>query len=123
MKYFTLLLCSFFVACTHSPVGTPCQVETVATNAMASAVAMAMSCSNVSQIRADIQSSLGKADFCSVSNKPKGPIGNIVCPIAVQSVLTLVATKVPSSWGCSPTATVKNLGETLTLACQAVVPI
>lgn len=129
MRYILLLICSlFFVSCSSSPVSTACQVETYAANAIASSLATAMGCTNLNQIKSDLMSAMGKANVCSATSAkhrraPKGPIGNIVCPLAVQASLQLAASKVPSSWGCSPDATVANLGSTLTMACEAVVPL
>lgn len=129
MKYVLLAICSLFLfSCSSAPVNPGCAIETYAANAVSSAMASAMSCSNPGQIQADLLAALGKANLCSVAvqklkTAPKGPIGNLVCPMAVQYAVSLAASKVPASWGCSPGASVQNLSPALIQACEALAPI
>lgn len=116
------ILCMGFIStsCTSvQPV--VCAVETSAASALSTQIASALTCTNTAAIQSDILKSLGKADVCSTTvasfKSLKGPIGDIVCPIAVTAVLGLVSDKVPASWGCSATST-STLGTLLTTACE-----
>lgn len=99
-----------------------CAVETSAASALSTQIASALTCTNTAAIQTDVLASLGKANVCSTTvasfKTLKGPIGDIVCPIAVTAVLGLVSDKVPSSWGCSATST-SSLGTLLTTACES----
>lgn len=111
-----------------------CSVETLVTTAAAGAIASADSCTNVSQIQSDIQGALGSINLCASAtvqaqlvalqkkegDKYKGIVGNIVCPLATDAVLSLIGSKTPASWGCSGSASV---AAAISAACIAAVPI
>jgi hypothetical protein len=130
MKHF-LTLCLFFTfACsTISPV--VCSVESSVAGALAGGVASALSCTNTAQIKSDILGALSKANLCSTSTAAKaltasplqGPVGDLVCPLAVGAAIGLLSNKVPASWGCAPGASTAGLATTLTSLCEAAVPI
>jgi len=113
MKYVMLILALGLFGCTSSTPGPSpiqvigCSAETSATSALAAFIGMQGVCSNLSAIQGDIQSYLGKANLCAAAVVPatskglKGPIGNVICPLAVNSVLGVIGSKVPATWGCS----------------------
>lgn len=134
-----------FTGCTSTPaqpnpapiVAVGCSVETTVTMAIASAVAAAANCSNITAIQTDVQDDLGKANFCdSVSqamsqkalkftphSKIKGVVGDLVCPIAVQSLDTLVGTNLPAAWNCAPNAGTGSIAALIVTACESVIPL
>ncbi len=136
-----ILLSFGFISCTSNnqppPVvgGVICSLETAVTSAMSAAIATNLTCSNLPAIQGDIMNVLGKANFCtqvapdlaSVQAKAKmkamGPVGNLVCPLAIDAALGLVTSKIPTAWGCSPSATVDGLSQLLTSACEKAVGI
>ena len=143
MKFLSIFLisalCLFEIGCTgtgSSGAGTTvgCSVETVITTAVAGAIASADSCTNVAQIKTDIQAALGKINLCSAASvqsqmtdlkqkqgdKYKGIVGTIVCPLTTDAILSLIGAKVPSGWGCSGSA---DVAAAISAACIAVVPI
>jgi hypothetical protein len=111
-----------------------CSVETIVTTAAAGAIASADSCTNVTQIAADIQKSLGSINLCGAAgvqaqlaalklkqgNKFKGIVGDIVCPLATDAIMSIIGTAVPSAWGCTGSASVSS---SISAACIAAVPI
>lgn len=121
MKTGIILAISLFLMSCTTVTPVVCAVETSAASAISTQVASALTCTNTAAITADVLSALGKANLCSTpvssSKTLKGPIGDLVCPIAVTAVLGLVAGKVPASWGCSGAST-SNLGTILTNACE-----
>lgn len=110
-----------------------CSAETVITTAAAGAIASADNCSNVSQIQKDIQAALGSINVCQSAtvqaqmadlkkkqgDKYKGIVGNIVCPLATDAIISLIGSKVPSTWGCTGNA---DVAAALSAACISVVP-
>lgn len=122
MKTGILLVAALFLMSCTSVEPVVCAVETSAASALSNQIASALTCTNTAAIQSDILASLGKANVCSTTvasfKSLKGPIGDIVCPIAVTAVLGLVSDKVPSSWGCSATST-STLGTLLTTACES----
>lgn len=129
--FLVAFLSVLFVCCSCSTIQqVGCSVESSVTSVLASTVASSMSCVNLSVIQSDMQSAMGKANLCSVNSNAnqlkahlKGPVGDVVCPIAVQAALGLVGTKVPQAWGCSPSASTSGLATLLTSACIKVVPL
>lgn len=142
MRFLSLFAMAFmvaaFVGCTStgssgagSTVG--CSAETIVTTAAAGAIASADSCSNVAQIQADIQAKLGSINLCASAqvqaqlaalkqkqgDKFKGIVGSIVCPLAVDGIISLINAAPPASWGCKGNA---DIGTALSAACISVVP-
>lgn len=130
MKYFLtlLLVCGLFGCSSSSPVASVgCTIETTIATALTTTIATTLTCTNTTQIQSDIMGAFGKTNLCSKSLAPaevtsKGVIGSLACPIAVNAIMGLAATKIPTSWGCSPTATTAALSTALSAACIAVVP-
>ena len=130
MKYLiVLIICIGFIGCTSksNPVATVgCDVETAVATTFTSTIATTLNCTNTTQIQSDLMGALGKTNLCSMATSqavtPNGPIGSIACPIVVNAAIGLAATKIPSSWECSPTATIATLSTALSAACTAVVP-
>lgn len=130
---------SFLFACSsNSPSPSPiqtvgCTLETTVASALSQSIASTLSCSNQSQIQADLLAALGKVNFCASAvmpsasasdpKKAKGILGDVVCPIAINSAMGVLGSKVPASWGCSPAASTNTLTQSLTVVCQSVVSI
>ena len=138
MKLLFLTIAFLFVGCTSTPAPSPvttvvCDVETSLTSVLSQTIGTTLSCINVAQINVDVLAALGKANLCPAVTsaaaikaqiaKPQGVVGSIVCPLAVNAVFGLASSKIPASWGCSPTAQVATLSSVLSAACIAAVPI
>lgn len=129
MKFLTLIAMFFVMSCsTVQPV--VCTVEQSAASAIAAGIGTALSCTNLPQIQSDLLGALGKVNLCSMASSAKmmkhhlkGPVGNVVCPIAVEAAIGLGASKVPASWGCSANTSMSGLSAVLITACEQVVPI
>lgn len=106
-----------------------CDIETAVSNGLASSVASALSCTNTAAIQTSFLTALGNANFCPATSSAqskvsvKGAVGNIVCPLAVSTILGFLSNSVPSSWGCSASTDAGSLSTALTTACEAIVPI
>lgn len=83
-----------------------CNVEATISGAFASAIAGTIPCDDGGAIQADMLNALGKANLCRTTStgtmKAQGIIGDIVCPIAVNSALGVFGSKLPTSWKCHP---------------------
>lgn len=53
----------------------------------------------------------------------KGVIGNIACPLAINTIVGFLSNSVPSAWGCSQSSSMASLVTALTSACELAVPI
>lgn len=130
MKTILAIVCLFALcSCsTVKPVG--CAVEQSAESAISAAVATSLSCTNLSAIQTDITAAIGKLNLCTVNDAAcqvkhhlKGPVGDVVCPLAVSGAMGLLANAIPQAWGCSPSASLSGLASVLTKACTSVVPL
>lgn len=126
---------------TMSPIQTAgCDVETAILGTAASAVATALSCTATAAIQSSLTVALGNANLCAspiVSGttmsalkseahsaaKPMGVVGNLACPIAINTIVGFLSNSVPAAWGCSVSSSASALSATLTAACEAAVPI
>lgn len=137
----------FLAGCTSSNSGTVtpiqaagCDVESAILGGAAGAIASALSCTSTSAIQASLTTALGNANLCaapgvaaisaasmksakSAAVKPQGVIGNLACPIAVNTIVGFLSNSVPSAWGCSASASASALAATLTSVCEAAVPL
>lgn len=52
-----------------------------------------------------------------------GIVGNIACPIAINTVIGFLSNSVPAAWSCSSGSTAASLEATLVQVCQIAVPI
>lgn len=66
-----------------------------------------------------LQSHAVKADAV----KAMGVVGNIACPIAINTIVGFLSNSVPSSWSCSAGATASSVEATLVSVCETIVPI
>jgi len=116
-----------------APAGVGCSVEQVVSGALAASIGTGLQCANLTAIQADLQGALGTANLCATSvaqaqskvegKQPmKGVVGDLVCPLAVNTAMGLINTKIPAAWGCKVTSG-SNIGSVLSAACIAVVPI
>lgn len=69
-------------------------------DAAAAGIATALECSNVDQIKVDLQAPLLDAKICEET--AQGPIADIVCPLAAKTVVNYAASQIPEKWGCNP---------------------
>lgn len=117
---------------TPNPISTiGCDVETSLSSAFATSLSGILSCTNTNVIQTDLLGYLGKANLCAQSSNalikskslvsPKGVIGGIICPIAVQSAMAAVGTKTPVTWGCNPAASTGSAASALTTVCLNLV--
>lgn len=150
MKMLILILAPLFLfgltACPKSSTGSlspiqqaGCDIETAINASFSTAVAAALTCSNTAAIQASLATAFGAANLCtgqvasatttqlnaakSAAVKPNGIIGNLACPVAVSSALGFLSNAIPSSWGCSATASASALQATLTALCEGAVTI
>ena len=117
-----------------------CDVESAILGGAATAIATALSCSSVSSVQSSLTTALGNANLCSSSQvasvtasslkaaksaavKPLGIVGNLACPIAVNTIVGFLSNSIPSAWGCSASTDAASLSTALTAACEAAVPI
>lgn len=116
-----------------------CTIETAITAGMGASVATALNCSNASAIQASIQMALGNVNLCASSTTAqstaaaqvklntkltnKAIVGDILCPIALNTIVGYLSNTIPSAWSCSQSATVTALQQALTAACESAVPI
>lgn len=59
----------------------------------------------------------------SLDVKPMGVVGNIACPIVVNTLLGFATNSIPSSWGCSASTSASSLAQTIVAACELAVPL
>lgn len=116
-----------------------CEIESAVSTSFSAGVASAMSCTNQAAIQASLQTAFGNANLCagpasavtaaqiktakSLAVKPQGVVGNLACPIAVSSALGFLTNSVPSSWGCSASASASTLQSTLVSLCETAIPL
>ena len=138
-----IIACLFTFGCTKStgtmsPIqAAGCDVETAILGGASTAIATALSCTNTSAVQASLTTALGNANLCTAPGvaaistsslkaqklKSLGVIGNLACPIAINTIVGFLSNTVPTGWGCSTTATASALEAALTAACEAAVPI
>lgn len=54
---------------------------------------------------------------------PMGVIGNVACPIVVNTLLGFATNSIPASWGCSASTSASSLGQTIVSACELAIPL
>lgn len=54
---------------------------------------------------------------------PMGVVGNIACPIVVNTLLGFATNSIPASWGCSASTSASGLGQIIVSACEAAIPL
>lgn len=133
--YITLALVLGIMGCTsNAPVPNPlpaigCSAETAITSGVAASIATALNCTSLISIQGDIQAALGKANLCQAaapvagSKKLKGPIGDLVCPLATSAVSAILTGKIPASWVCDPSAKIADVSLLLNTACSKALGI
>ncbi len=94
------------------------QVVKVATNTIAST----LQCTHTAQISTDLTATISGLGLCSSSaTAPTGPIADYLCPLAVNSVLSYLASNtIPSTWGCTASNAKATLADALTVACKKI---
>ena len=128
-KVVALIALILFVGCTsNSPSPSPspvvvvgCQVESSMVSSISAALAIQGQCAHADVMSNDMMTWLGKANICAQSTGLKGPIGDAICPIAVQAILNGIGQRMPPTWGCdlvnAPAAA------SLTASCSSAVGI
>jgi hypothetical protein len=142
---FALTACPATPSPTPTPQPAPsnigCSAETLVDSAAAGAFASIDGCTATAQITSDIQAVWTKLgiNFCgTVATLKKlqavkklvagahpelkftsatGPIADLVCPLAVSGIDSIVGTQVPSNWLCTGSASVDA---TFTAACELI---
>ncbi len=128
--------------CTQETKPVICGVEKVVVDVVSSNITTLLSCKNPEVIKSDLTEALNKSQFCSqpsmsVAQKVQtkgtdklstesvkvGPVGSIVCPLAINAVFGLAGSQIPSTWGCDPSKTISSIATTLIAVCTAAVPI
>lgn len=107
-----------------------CSLEQSLSGGLAKAAGDYLNCqpAGVALLQADLLTSIGKVNLCATltaKRSMKGPIGNLLCPMAVsaaQSVLTdQVTGKIPAKYLCDPTAAVGNIAQVFSNVCTQYV--
>lgn len=55
--------------------------------------------------------------------KTMGIVGQIACPIAIDTGIGFLSNSIPAAWGCSASVTVQTIQSALIAACELAVPI
>jgi len=97
LAIFTAVLFGITVGCTKKNL---CDTGKKGIDAAAAGIAATLECTNVEQIKADLQAPFVEAKICDET--AQGPIADIVCPLAAKTVVNYAASQVPASWGCNP---------------------
>jgi hypothetical protein len=137
-----LVLCALglasLVSCTTAAPVNPiqvvgCAVESSLNTAFAASIATVLSCSNQAAISASIANKLSAINICSTASvqsqvkelkgkgKMKGIVGDLVCPIGIDAINSIVNGAVPAAWGCSVSVS-DGVSAALATACAAAVP-
>lgn len=117
-----LLFCLTLTGCKSDPV---CTLEETASVALSGTIASQLACSHPEVIKADILSALSKVKMCSQPiPMPKNPstqsaVGIVLCPLAVNTVVDMMMSKVPETWGCLGGGKPELVKTALTTACAA----
>lgn len=121
---FVLALVLGLTACTKEQVKeSGCKAQTSVLTVVSTQVGAALSCKKLDVIVADMKAGLGKADLCKEEAAAQGVVGTIACPIIVDTLVGLAATKIPASWECDPKTTADMLKEAARVACEKAVKI
>lgn len=109
------------LACTKEDVKKPgCAIQDTIVSSLTDTAVEALQCANKDVIKADITKALGSANLCESTTQ--GPVGTILCPLAVKAVTDLFQSKIPDTWGCKISDGSK-LAQFMTDACIKVVPL
>jgi hypothetical protein len=111
-------------ACTKEQVKeSGCKAQTSVLTVVSAQIGSTLSCKKLDVIMADMKAGLGKADLCKEEAAAQGVVGTIACPLVVDTLVGLAATKIPASWECDPKATADMLKEAAKAACEKAVKI
>jgi len=131
-------MCALTGCTKTSPIITPikdvgCAIESAVTGSISQVVATSLNCTNQAAVQASLQSAFGNANLCATasmakqaslkSDRPKGVIGDLACPVAVSAAMGFLSNQVPTTWGCSVGATASALSAALVAACEAAIPL
>jgi len=111
----TVVLLGILGGCTKKNL---CDAGKKGIDAAAAGIAAALECTNVDQIKADLQAPLLEAKICEET--AQGPIADIVCPLAAKTVVNYAASQVPEKWGCNPEKVKTLVAEKVVESCKAV---
>jgi hypothetical protein len=112
-----------------------CSIETAVTAGAASGIATALNCTSQAAIQTSLQLALGNVNFCSYqpqadaaklaksSKQPlKGVLGDIACPVFINTAMGYLTNSVPAAWGCAAGASASAIAAALTTACETAIP-
>lgn len=89
--------------------------------AAAAGIAATLECTNVDQIKADLQAPLLDAKICEES--AQGPIADIVCPLAAKTIVSYAASQIPPGWGCNPEKVKTFATDKVILTCKQMLGV
>lgn len=71
----------------------------------------------------DIANAKAKGGVKANAIKPMGVVGNIACPIAVNTIMGYLTAQIPIACGCTVSLTASQIDTAITSACEAAVPL
>lgn len=111
---------AMLVACCTLKPG--CIIQDKVVQIATSTVATTLQCSNTTAIQNDLTGLISGLGLCkSSATAPTGPIADYLCPLAVNSVLSYLASStIPSTWGCTASNAKATLSDALMAACKKI---
>jgi hypothetical protein len=108
------LVCLLFTGCKLG-----CATRDVVVANLPAMIAKTLACKNVSNITRDVNVALSGTNLCPAA-PPQGPIAMVVCPIAVNAIVSFAGNKIPADWECDPALAEKGASVALTTACNLI---
>lgn len=99
-----------------------CEIEKTLVTGAATGVSAALKCSGYEALKADLQAAISKTGLCKEAKSASATEGALdpLCPMIVNSVVSIGMSKVPTAWGCQGGATVDMLKTALLDACAKI---
>jgi hypothetical protein len=94
-----------------------CAVAKTASSLVAAQVSTTLSCKNLDAVKEDIDAQISKTKICD-QNTAQGPVGEMVCPMAVSAVMGGALKAIPAKWECSGGMPAEKLQELLLTQCK-----
>lgn len=117
-KPFALLFLVAALAGCKTDCDSPTSVATIVSNGISSH----WQCQNPTAVHAAVASVCQKLDLCTeVQSAQKvygGPIAMVACPLIVNELRLLAASRVPADWQCNPDAIGVDFAAGLTALCE-----
>lgn len=133
-----VLTSTFLISCTTTQPANPiqvvgCAVESSLNTAFSASIATVLNCTNQAAISSSIATKLSAINICATASvqsqvkelqgkgKMKGIVGDLVCPIGINAINSIVNGAVPAAWGCS-VSSADGVSAALAAVCAAAVP-